>query len=146
MIQDYLSTFSKGQSVSGGSAVPSSRYYDLKDLRDIAQGTPWVLTLAMVALAHALEYPVVVTLEQDDNADFSSPTALQTLATFKTTDGAGTLHNVTVQDGIITEEFLRLKYTPTGGSITGATFDAFTAARANAVNQGHYYPSAVEIN
>ena len=145
MIQDYLSTFSKGQSVSGGSAVASSRYYDLVNLRDIAQGTPWVLTLAMTALAHALEYNVAVTLEQDDNDDFTSPTTIQTLATFKTTDAAGTVHNVTVQDGVITEQYLRVKYTP-AGSITGATFDAFTAVKGNAVNQGHYYPCAVKIN
>ena len=138
MILDKDLQFSLAQAVTSGSADASTNYIDLGIARDIGTGEDLEI-LVQITTVMVGAGTIVVTLEQDDNTAFSSPTTIQTLGTFPATSAVGTAIKGRIQPGAITERYIRLKYT--NGVVTGSV----SAHMAHGVDAMTYYQDGFNI-
>ena len=132
MYVDAQAEFSDSQAVTATAA--STNIKDLKSvLNDLGSGEVLYfssnLTVAMTDTGS--DSTMAVTLEMDDNEGFTSPTAVQTIGTYLATSAAGTKLEAQLQVGQLTERFLRVKYTITGGDLTTGSVDAFLTKDIN---------------
>jgi len=139
MILDKDLQFSSAQTLTTGSADASTNYIDLGVGRDIGTGKDLEI-LVQIATALAGAGTCVVTLEQDDNTSFSSPTTVQTIGTFAATSAAGTKLAAKIQPEAITERYIRLKYT--NGTLSAG---AVSAHVVHGVDHMTYYADGFNI-
>lgn len=63
-----------------------------------------------------------VTLEQDDNAAFSSPTEIKTIGVFAAGSAVGQRIEAALSPSDVSQQYLRLKYTVANGDLTAGKF------------------------
>lgn len=68
---------------------------------------------------------ITVTMEQDDSSSFGSATAIQTLFVVPALSAIGAKFIARLAPSVITERYIRLKYTMTNGDLTTGTVTAF---------------------
>lgn len=144
MILDAHNLFSDAQALTAAAA--STNLIDLgPTTRDIGTGKPLYVVLNVdVALTDAgSDSTVVVTIEQDTTAAFSSATAVQTLFTIAATAAIGTQYIATIAPGVVTEEFIRLYYTPANGNLTTGSV---TAALVETLESVKFYADGFTIS
>lgn len=125
MILDSQLQFSDAQAVTAAAA--STNVLDLGVARDIGSGKPLYVCLNVdVALDDAGDdSELAVTLETDDNSDFTSATELMALFTLAANAPAGTKKVAVLPPGLDYERYLRLKYTPADGDLSAGSVTAF---------------------
>lgn len=75
---------------------------------------------------------LAVALEQDTAAAFSSTTAIQTIGTHPAVSVAGTRVVSKIAPDVITEQFIRIYYTPANGNLSAGAFTTFLTANLQA--------------
>lgn len=140
MILDAQLLFSDAQSVT--ATAVSTNVVDMGNAGDHGTGEPLKLQVSLAAAMVGAGATVAVTIEQDDNEAFSSATTVQTIGTFAAVSAAGTKFVAYLQPGVLTERFIRLRYT-VSGTLTSSSFDAFMLLNNDAVV---YYADAITIS
>lgn len=130
MIIDAFNLFSNAQAVT--TTATSANSIDLGlAARDIGAGKNlYVVTALTVAMTGTNPNSTVVALATDDNAAFTSGTALQTLYTFPTNSAAGTTLVARIQPSASFERYLAVTYTP-ANTLTTGSFTSFIASDAD---------------
>lgn len=126
MIIDAYTRFSNAQAITSNAG--STNVVDLNAVRDIAVGQPlYVVCQVTTAFTDSSSNSTVtVTVEDDNNSGFSSAaTALQTIGVFAALSAVGTQLIVPLQLGVITQRFIRLKYTLANGNLSAGAVSAF---------------------
>lgn len=135
MILDAALQFDSG--IQHLTTEAGTDYIDLGVNRNLGVGED-LYFYAIVTLAFtdgASNSTMTLSLETDDNTSFSSATTAQTIGVFAALAAIGTRLVAKLQPDVITERYLRLKYTVANGDLTtgkftcGLTHDiqAFTA-------------------
>ncbi|MCW3505653.1 Bbp16 family capsid cement protein [Burkholderia cenocepacia] len=122
MYIDSLLEFSRAQALSASGA--STNIIDLGSDRDIGPGRPlWVVVAVAVAADNTTgDETYSIALQTDDNAAFSSPTTIATLAPAAASMPAGSRFVIGMP--FANERYLRLNYT-LGGTTPSVTLNAF---------------------
>ncbi|MCA7962505.1 hypothetical protein LGM54_06005 [Burkholderia cenocepacia] len=122
MYIDSLLEFSRAQALSASGA--STNIIDLGSDRDIGPGRPlWVVIAVQVAADNTTgDETYSVALQTDDNAAFSSPTTIATVAPAAASLPAGA--RLVIGMPFANERYLRLNYT-LGGTTPSVTLNAF---------------------
>lgn len=125
MYLDAQNLFSDAQAVTASAA--STNLIDFGSARDIGVGRElYIVVVVDVAMTDAgSDSTVTVTLETDDNAAFSSATAVQTIGTFAATTAAGSRLVARLQPDAGWEQYVRAYYTVANGDLTTGSFTAF---------------------
>lgn len=125
MYVDAQNLYSDAQAIT--SAAASTNLIDHQAIRDLGTGQDiYVVVLVDVAMTDgSSDSTLAVTIETDDNADFSSATTAQTIGTFPAVSAAGYVLVAKLQPGQINERYSRLKYTPANGDLSAGSFTAF---------------------
>ena len=125
MLLDAHNLFSDVQALTASAA--STNLINLGQARDIGTGENLFIVLIVdVALTDASSNSTVaVTLQTDDNADFSSATTGQTLFTIAATAAVGTKYIARIQPDALNEQYARLYYTMANGDLTTGSVTAF---------------------
>lgn len=142
--------FSDGQLVSGASATGSTDNIDLGPfyngvgganlVKDLGVGEDIYLQVTATGVAGSSP-TVTIAIEVDNNAAFSSPTAIATYGPISLPAAGGLVLNACLPFGDY-EQYVRLKYTQ-GGSTPSATYKAALVRGVNAVKN---YADAVVIS
>lgn len=101
-------------------------YIDLGSNRNLGVGAE-LYFFAIVTTAFtdsSSNSTMALSLETDDNTSFSSATTAQTIGTFAALAAIGTRLVARLQPDVITERYLRLKYTVVNGDLTTGKFTA----------------------
>ncbi|KVE99267.1 Bbp16 family capsid cement protein [Burkholderia vietnamiensis] len=122
MYIDSLLEFSRAQALTASAA--SSNIIDLGSDRDIGPGRPlWVVVAAAVSADNTTgDETYSIALQTDDNAAFSSPTTIATVAPAAASLTAGA--RLVIGMPFANERYLRLNYT-LGGTTPSVTLNAF---------------------
>ncbi|MDR8077840.1 hypothetical protein KPA96_19480 [Burkholderia cenocepacia] len=122
MYIDSLLEFSRAQALSASGA--STNIIDLGSDRDIGPGRPlWVVVAVAVAADNTTgDETYSIALQTDDNAAFSSPTTIATVAPAAASLPAGA--RLVIGMPFANERYLRLNYT-LGGTTPSVTLNAF---------------------
>lgn len=122
MYIDSLLEFSRAQALSASGA--STNIIDLGSDRDIGPGRPlWVVVSPSVAADNTTgDETYSIALQTDDNAAFSSPTTIATVAPAAAALTAGSRFVIGMP--FANERYLRLNYT-LGGTTPSVTLNAF---------------------
>ena len=122
MYIDSLYEFSRAQALSASGA--STNVIDLSSDRDIGPGRPlWVVIAVQVAADNTTgDETYSIALQTDDNAAFSSPTTIATVAPAAASLPAGA--RLVIGMPFANERYLRLNYT-LGGTTPSITLNAF---------------------
>lgn len=101
-------------------------YIDLGSNRNLGVGAElYFFAIVTVAFTDASSNSTMaLTLETDDNTSFSSATTAQTIGTFAALAAIGTRLVARLQPDVITERYLRLKYTVANGDLSTGKFTA----------------------
>lgn len=81
---------------------------------------------------------MTVTLEEDDNSSFSSPTTVATIGVFAATSAAGTKKSIVIAPDTVSQRYLRAKYTVANGDLTTGNFTTYINISSDSY---HAYPS-----
>jgi len=81
---------------------------------------------------------MTVTLEEDDNSSFSSPTTVATIGVFAATSAAGTKKSIVIAPDTVSQRYLRAKYTVANGDLTTGNFTTYIHINTDSY---HAYPS-----
>lgn len=127
MMMDALLLFSDAQAIT--AAAGSTNSVDLGAVRDIGTGEDlYVVAVLDVAMTDGAgnTYPLVVALE-GDSADSFTPDGTQDLFTFPAASAIGTTKFAKLSPGSapLQYQYIRLKYTPTGGNLTAGSVTSF---------------------
>ncbi|MCW3699230.1 Bbp16 family capsid cement protein [Burkholderia cenocepacia] len=138
MYIDSLLEFSRAQALSASGA--STNIIDLGSDRGIGPGRPlWVVVAVAVAADNTTgDETYSIALQTDDNAAFSSPTTIATVAPAATSLPAGA--RLVIGMPFTNERYLRLNYT-LGGTTPSVTFNAFLTDQEPASWQA--YPDGI---
>lgn len=121
MIFDSRLEFSDAQAVTSSAA--STNIVDLTSDRDVGPGERLWLVLTVQTAITGSSPTVSAVLQTDDNASFSSATAIATLETLTATNGtAGATFFMAVPSN--NERYLRVNYTA-GGTVSTGAVNAF---------------------
>ena len=122
MYIDSLLEFSRAQALTASGA--STNIIDLGSDRDIGPGRPlWVVVAAAGAARNTTGAETYsIALQTDDNAAFSSPTTIATVAPAAASLTAGA--RLVIGMPFANERYLRLNYT-LGGTTPSVTLNAF---------------------
>ena len=125
MLVDAQNLFSDEQAITAAAA--SENLIDLGEARDIGTGENLFVVLVVDTTLDDSgdDSTVAVTLQTDDNSDFSSPTTSQTLFTIAATAAAGTKYIARIQPDAVNERYARLYYTPANGNLSAGAVTAF---------------------
>jgi len=125
MLVDAQNLFSDAQAITASAA--STNLLDLGIARSLGDGERlYVVCLVDTAFTDSgSDSTVAVTIETDDNADFSSATTAQTLGTFAALSAAGSVLIVPIAAFATEERYVRLYYTLANGSLTTGAITAF---------------------
>lgn len=135
MIMDAQNLFSDAQAVTAAAA--STNIIDLSAAGSyVGVGKPlYIVINCDVAMTDgSSDSTLAVTLQQDTTAAFGSATDIQTICTFPATSAIGTRYQVAIDPGIISEQFIRLYYTPANGNLTTGSFTAGIVETVDEVN------------
>ena len=135
MILDAHNLFSDAQAVTAAAA--SDNYYNMGLAgRKIGVGEPlFIVVQCDVAMTDgSSDSTLAVTLQQDDNTSFTSATDVQTIGTFAATSAIGTRIVAPINPGVVTEQYVRLYYTPANGNLSTGSFTAFITHDIDAYN------------
>jgi hypothetical protein len=143
MYLDRQNQFSSAQAVTAAAASTDS--IDLGAIRNLGVGEAlYAVVVCTVAMTDAgSDSTLAVTLETDDNSGFSSAVTRQTIGTFAAVSAAGTRIVTRLQPDVINERYLRITYTPTGGSLSTGSFTAFLTHDIDAYTS---YADAITIS
>ncbi len=127
MMVDALLLFSDAQAIT--AAAGSTSTIDLGSVRDIGTGEDLYLVVTCdVAMTDGAgnTYPLVVALEGDSTESFTPDGTVEAF-TFPAASAIGTTKILKLSPGSapLQYRYIRLKYTPTGGSLTAGSFTAF---------------------
>lgn len=145
MIIDAQNTFSDAQALTGTSAVVSTNIIDLGSDRNIGVGEPLAVLLTVDVTAGGTTPSLVVTVQADDNASFSSATtvlASPSLVAASLVAGAQFVYLLPADNS--TERYIRLSYTQSGTSPTVTVTSSLQPA--SAIQNVNYYPSGYTIS
>ena len=145
MIIDAQNLFSDAQALTGTSAVASTNIIDLTSDRNIGVGEPMAVVVTVDVTAGGTTPSLVVAVQADDNASFSSPAVVLTgpsIAAAGLVAGAKYTYLLPANNG--TERYIRLTYTQSGTSPT-VTVTAVLQP-ANAVENINHYPSGYTVS
>jgi hypothetical protein len=123
---DAHNLFSDAQAVTAAAA--STNLIDLGvSLRNMGVGTPiYIVSQVDVAFTDSgSDSTLAVTLEQDTAAAFSSTTSIQTVGTFAALAAIGARLVAAISIDVITEQFVRLYYTPANGNLSTGSVTSF---------------------
>lgn len=123
---DAHNLFSDAQAVTAAAA--STNLIDLGvSLRNMGVGTPiYIVSQVDVAFTDSSSNSTLaVTLEQDTAAAFSSTTSIQTVGTFAALAAIGARLVAAISIDVITEQFVRLYYTPANGNLSTGSVTSF---------------------
>jgi len=125
MYVDAQNLFSDAQAIT--SAAASTNLIDLGSARDIGVGeTLYLVSSVDVAFTDAgSDSTLVVTLETDDNAAFSSAVTIATIGTFGALSAAGSRLVIKLPPGAAYEQYIRVLYTPVTGDLTTGSVTTF---------------------
>ncbi|MCO1435445.1 hypothetical protein L0Z13_11285 [Burkholderia multivorans] len=138
MIIDSLLEFSRAQALTATGA--STNIIDLGSDRDIGPGQPlWAVIAVQVAADNTTgDETYSIALQTDDNAAFSSPTTIATVAPAAAAMTAGARFVIGMP--FANERYLRLNYT-LGGTTPSVTLNAFLTDQEPASWQA--YPDGI---
>lgn len=142
MLVDAQLLFSDAQAVT--AAAGSTNTLDLGAVRDLGAGKPlYVVVTTDVAMTIG-GITLTVALEGDSTTTIT-PDATQDLFTIPASTAAGATFIASLDPGAapLQYQYLRLKYTPNGGSLTTGTFTAFVTSDVQRVRA---YADAVTIS
>lgn len=127
MYVDAQLKFSAAQAVT--AAAGSTHTVDLGAVRDIGTGEDlYLVTVCDVAMTDGAgnTYPLVVALEGDSTTSIT-PDGTQDLYTFPAASAIGTVKIAKLSPGSapLQYQYIRVKYTPTGGNLTAGSFTSF---------------------
>ncbi len=127
MFIDAQLLFSDAQAVT--AAAGSTNTVDLGVASDIGTGEDlYLVSVCDVAMTDGAgnTYPLVVALEGDSTTTFT-PDGTQDMFTFPAASAAGTTKIAKLSPGSapLQYQYIRVKYTPTGGNLTGGSFTTF---------------------
>lgn len=124
MIFDAHNQFSDAQAVTATAA--STNYINFGAVRDIGTGEDlYVVCLLDVAMTDSgSDSTVAVSIEGDSTTTFT-PDYSRTLFTFSAVSAAGTVKYAKLGPDDVNLQYLQLKYTVAGGSLSTGSFTAF---------------------
>lgn len=126
MYVDSQLLFSDAQAIT--SAVASTNYIDLSEVRDIGTGEDlYVVCLVDTAFTDTgSNSTLTVALEGDSSTTFT-PDATQTLFTFDAVSAAGTVKYAKLDPGSapLQLRYIQLKFTPVDGDLSAGAVTAF---------------------
>ena len=125
MLLDAQLLFSDAQAVTATAA--STNLIDLFSVQPrIGDGQELYIQVSVdVAFTDASSNSTItVTVEQDDNAAFSSAATVQTIGTFAALTAAGSRLVARLSPLAYTERYIRLMYTTANGDLTTGSFTA----------------------
>lgn len=139
MILDRQNCFSDGQALSGAGAAASTDLIDFGAIREMGVGEQLYIVVNVPVAAGGTTPTMSVAVQADDNAAFSSPTAIFTSPTYAAAAlgaGAQFVYPLPVT-GV--ERYMRLNYT-LGGTSPTITVDAHivTSAQLARIYPGGY--------
>ena len=123
----------------------SDNIVDLGEDRDLGTGENLYL-VAIVDVAFTdvgSDSTMTLEIEVDDNEGFSSPTVAQTIGTFAALSAVGSRLAVRLQPDVITERYMRVKYTVANGDLTAGSF---TVGIVKDLQQFRAYQDAITIS
>lgn len=125
MLRDALDTFSDEQAVTAAAA--STDVIDLRAARKIAAGRPLYIHVECTTTMDDSgdDSTLAVALQADNDEAFGSATAIGTIGTFAATSAAGTKLDLYRIPETVTEQYIRVYYTPANGNLSAGKFTAF---------------------
>ena len=122
---DALWLFSDAQAVTATAA--STDYKNLEAAIDIGTGNDlYLVTVVDVAMTDAgSNSTITVSIETDDNSAFSSATTAETAYIIPALAAVGDTFTAKISSFTTAEQYMRLKYTTTGGDLTTGSFTSF---------------------
>jgi hypothetical protein len=144
MYVDSQLEFSDAQAITASAA--SDNLVDLGATQvDLGVGEPLYLVVNVTtAFTDAgSDSTVLVEIEQDTTAAFSSATAVQTVGTFAALSAVGDKKIARLAPLAITEQFIRLQYTVANGNLTTGALDAQIVTQAQLDD---VYPSGYTVS
>src|SRR5688500_16191341 len=112
MIHDAQLLFSDAQALTGTTPVASTNVIDLGSDRNIGVGEPLVVLITVDVAAGGTAPTLTPTLQTDDNAAFSSPATVATMAAIAAAAlTAGAKIVMPIPANLDAERYLRLSYT-----------------------------------
>ena len=143
MILDSQLLFSDAQALTATAASTNS--VDFGSTLDLGLGQEiWVALNVDVAFTDVgSDSTITVTIENDGDSAFGSPTTVQTLGTFPALSAVGAAIFARIQPGAIVERYARLKYTTANGNLTTGSV---TAAIVTGIQKQVIYPKGYVIS
>lgn len=142
MIIDSQLQFSDAQAVTAAAA--STNVVDLGAVRNIGVGEDLYLVVAcVVAMTDSgSDSTLAVAIEGDSTTTFT-PDSTKTVINFSAVSAAGTTKIYKLSPDDINLQYMRLKYTPSGGDLSTGSFDAFITKDVSAYQS---YADAITIS
>ena len=144
MLMDSENLFSDAQAIT--SAAASTNLIDLGTANSrLGNGQPLYIRVQVdtTFADTGSDSTQTVTLEQDTTAAFGSATAVQTICTIGALQAAGSVFNAIIAPGVVTEQFIRLYFTPANGDTSAG---AVTAMIVPSIQDDAVLPDNITIS
>lgn len=128
MILDNENVFSSAQAIHTTAVVSSTNVLDLgSTVHDIGTGEDlyFVVTLTTALADTDSNATVLVELCEDADAAFSNTTTAVVVGTFAAVSAAGSQFVYRLSPGSVTERYLKVVYTTSGGPLSAGAADAY---------------------